>query len=179
MGWKKEASVDAPVALFFGAGTLYNRDDREYLVKAFPSFIQFRKERVELSCFFPMPFFESARIDLIAAPRTSITNISWNIRTQPLKDPPALLGYFHATYKDHPNPERGHDLVLLDTRMAEGGGDWSGNFIGTSFIFSDRANLNTLEGDPRFSSTTAKRLKPMAQALKNGAAAVITGVAAT
>src|SRR5258705_12010185 len=61
-----------------------------------------------------------------------------------------MLGYFHATYKDHPHPERGQDLVLLDTRKTEGGGDWSGNFIGTSFIFSDRANLNTLEGDPRF-----------------------------
>jgi hypothetical protein len=147
---RKEASVDAPVALFFGAGTLYNRDDREYLVKAFPSFIRFGKERVELSCFFPMPFFESAKFELIGAPKTSITNISWSIRIQPLKDPPALLGYFHATYKDHPHPERGQDLVLLDTRNTEGGGDWSGNFIGTSFIFSDRANLNTLEGDPRF-----------------------------
>lgn len=147
---RKEASIDAPLALFFGAGTLYNRDDREYLVKAFPSFIRFDKERVELSCFFPMPFFKSARIELIGAPKDSVTNISWSIRTQPLKDPPALLGYFHATYKDHPRPERGHDLVLLDTQKTEGGSDWSGNFIGTSFIFSERANLNTLEGDPRF-----------------------------
>jgi hypothetical protein len=40
--------------------------------------------------------------------------------------------------------------VLLDTRKTEGGGDWSGSFVGTSFIFSDRANLTTLEGDPRF-----------------------------
>ncbi len=32
----------------------------------------------------------------------------------------------------------------------KGGGDWSGSFVGTSFIFSDRANLGTLEGDPRF-----------------------------
>jgi len=29
-----------------------------------------------------------------------------------------------------PNPEPGHDLVLLDTRKTEGGGDWSGHFIG-------------------------------------------------
>jgi hypothetical protein len=147
---RKESSVDAPVALFFGAGTLYNRDNREYLVRAFPSFIRFDKERVELSCFFPMPFFESARIELIPGAKDSVTNINWNIRTQPLKDPPAQLGYFHATYNDHPHPERGQDLILLDTRKTEGGGDWSGNFIGTSFIFSDRANLNTLEGDPRF-----------------------------
>jgi hypothetical protein len=39
---------------------------------------------------------------------------------------------------------------LLDTRTTEGGGEWSGSFVGTSFIFSDRAVLNTLEGDPRF-----------------------------
>src|SRR5947199_6060789 len=41
-------------------------------------------------------------------------------------------------------------MVLLDTRKAEGGGDWSGQFVGTSFIFSHDAVLNTLEGDPRF-----------------------------
>jgi hypothetical protein len=40
--------------------------------------------------------------------------------------------------------------VLLDTRKVEGGGDWSGSFVGTSFIFSERAVLGTLEGDPRF-----------------------------
>jgi hypothetical protein len=60
------------------------------------------------------------------------------------------VGYFHASYRDHGVPERGKDLVLLDTRLAEGSQEWSGSFVGTSFIFSDRANLETLEGDPRF-----------------------------
>src|SRR6202044_2660092 len=46
--------------------------------------------------------------------------------------------------------ERGRDLTLLDTREVEGGGNWSGHLVGTSFIFSHNANLNTLEGDPRF-----------------------------
>ena len=62
--------------------------------------------------------------------------IIWRIFTQPIAD--------------FPKPEPGHDLVLLDTRKTEGGGDWSGHFIGNSWIFSDRANLTTLEGDPRF-----------------------------
>ena len=44
----------------------------------------------------------------------------------------------------------GKDIELLDTRNVEGGGDWSGQFIGTSFIFSHDADLRTLEGDPRF-----------------------------
>ena len=66
------------------------------------------------------------------------------------KNPPSHVGYFHATYRDHPNPEVGKDLVLLDTRDTEDGGDWSGQLVGTSWVFSDRAVLNTLEGDPRF-----------------------------
>jgi hypothetical protein len=40
--------------------------------------------------------------------------------------------------------------VLLDTRGIESSEDWSGSFIGTSFTFTDSAELRTLEGDPRF-----------------------------
>ena len=143
-------SVNAPMALFFGAGTLYNRDGREYLVKAFPSYIRFEATNVELACFFPMPFFKSARVELIGPPKQSVRNVSWQAGFQAFKAQPNQVGYFHATYRDFPLPEPGRDLVLLDTREAEGGGDWSGNFIGNSWIFSDRANLGTLEGDPRF-----------------------------
>ena len=144
------ASIEAPVALFFGAGTLYNRDEREYLVKAFPVHIRFDAERVHLACYFPMPFFRAAKIELIGNGASDLTDIHWSARCQPFRDPPQHVGYFHATYRDHPNPERGKDLVLLDTRETEGSGEWSGSFVGTSFIFSDRASLPTLEGDPRF-----------------------------
>jgi hypothetical protein len=147
---RNNPSVDAPVALFFGAGTLYNRANREFLVKAFPVFIRFDTQRVELSCFFPMPFFESAKIELIGAPTESTSDIAWNFGYEPYNDPSSHVGYFHATYRDHPNPQLGQDLVFLDTRETEGGGDWSGSFVGTSWIFSDRAVLSTLEGDPRF-----------------------------
>ena len=147
---RNEPSIDAPVALFFGAGTLYNRDQRPYLVRAFPVNIHFGISNVELACYFPMPFFKSARLELIGPPHESVTNIQWQVLTQRLHAPPSSVGYFHATYRDHPNPQMGRDLVLLDTRETEGGGDWSGSFIGNSWIFSDRANLGTLEGDPRF-----------------------------
>lgn len=143
-------SVDAPVALFFGAGTLYNRDDREYLVKAFPMNVRYDSNRVHLACYFPMPFFDSARIELAGNGQTDLTGIHWSVRYHPLKQPPDHVTHFHATYRDHPNPEPGRDLILLDTNEAEGGGDWSGSFVGTSWIFSHRAVLNTLEGDPRF-----------------------------
>ncbi len=177
---RKEASVEAPVALFFGAGTLYNRDGLSFLVKAFPSFLQFAGTNVVLADFFPMPYFNSVRIELIGSPNGSITNVSWNVVTQPLKDPPQNVGYFHATYRDFTNPIAGQDLVLLDTREVEGGGDWSGNFVGNSWVFSDRANLGTLEGDPRcFSSTTARHRRGKALARRNGAAAAIIGAGTT
>ena len=96
-----------------------------------------------------MPFFHSAKIELLNPAETPL-EAAWSLRYAPYKDPPAHVGYFHATYRDHRDPVPGRDLVLLDTRETEGGGDWSGQLVGASWIFSDRAVLNTLEGDPRF-----------------------------
>ena len=146
---RRDPSIDTPVALFFGTGTLYNRDHREYLVKAFPVNVRFSKDRIYLDCYFPMPFFKSARIELMGSDR-AIHGIEWNIRYMPLHEPANQLSYFHATYNNFPQPALGNDLVLLDTRNTEGGGNWSGQLVGTSFIFSHSANLRTLEGDPRF-----------------------------
>ena len=144
---RADASIDAPIGLFFGAGILYNRDNREYLVKSLPMVVRYDPDRVHLSCYLPMPFFRSARVELTG---DGVSGVEWRIRWAAFKDPPNHVGYLHATYRDHPSPEPGQDLVLLDTRQTEGGGAWSGSFIGTSFIFSHDAVLNTLEGDPRF-----------------------------
>lgn len=147
---RSEPSIDAPVALFFGAGTLYNRDDREYLVKGFPIHIRYDAERVHLACFYPMPYHRSARIELVGNPEQTIPGLRCRVRTQRFADPPDHVGYFHATYTDIPKPEFGHDMVMLDTRGIEGSRDWSGQFVGMSWIFSHDAVLTTLEGDPRF-----------------------------
>ncbi len=147
---RKAPSVDAPVSLFFGSGTLHNRGDKKFLVKALPVNVRFDKGRVQLACYFPMPFFSSARVELAGPDGMAIPDVSWSIRTEPYRDPPDHVGYFHATYRDHPDPAPGRDNVFLDTDTVEGGGPWCGSFVGTSFIFSDRAVLTTLEGDPRF-----------------------------
>jgi hypothetical protein len=147
---RAQPSVDVPISLFYGAGTLYNRDNREYLVKSFPMVIRYADGRIHFACYLPMPFFKSARIELGGAGTDTIRDIAWNVRYAPLRAHPADLGYLHATYRDFPTPEPGKDLVLLNTTEVEGGGDWSGQFIGTSFIFSHAADLRTLEGDPRF-----------------------------
>ncbi|MDB6026580.1 MAG: hypothetical protein JWM68_2803 [Verrucomicrobiales bacterium] len=145
----KHPSVNVPLALFFGAGTLYNRDNRQDFVKAFPLQIRFEGNEVKLTCAFPMRFFKSALCTLYNG-KKELSSVKWTVKTEPLHGPANQSAYFHATYQDFPAPEAGKDLVLLDTRKVEGGGDWSGSFVGTSFIFSDRANLTTLEGDPRF-----------------------------
>jgi hypothetical protein len=147
---RTQSSIDAPIALFFGTGTLYNRDGREYLVKAFPVHVRYDDQRVHLACYFPMPFFHSAHVELVGTESAAFPDVHWSLRYAPYRDPIHHVAYFHATYRDHPEPERGKDLVLLDTTLAEGGGDWSGHLVGTSFIFSHRADLGTLEGDPRF-----------------------------
>jgi hypothetical protein len=138
-------SVDAPLALFFGAGVLRDAIDGHHLVKAMPMSIWHGTDNVLLSCAFPMPFFKSARIELQGAEGALL-----RVHVEPLRDPPNHVGYFHATYRDFPKPGRGKDLVLLDTRGIEGSQDWTGSFVGTSWIFSHNAVLGTLEGDPRF-----------------------------
>src|SRR5262249_16824498 len=62
---REQPSIDAPVALFYGTGTLYNRDGREHLVKGFPIHVRDDGKRVHLACYFPMPFFRSAQIELV------------------------------------------------------------------------------------------------------------------
>jgi hypothetical protein len=147
---RAQPSIDAPAALFYGTGTLYNRDGREYLVRGFPVHVRDDGRRVHLACYFPMPFFRSARVELVGPEATAIPEVRWGVRYVPYRDPPNHVAYFHATYADHPRPELGKDLVLLDTRQVEGSAEWSGHLVGMSFIFSHRAVLSTLEGDPRF-----------------------------
>jgi hypothetical protein len=148
-------SVDAPLPLFFGAGTLYDRDDRAYLVRALLTHIRFDPAtatdaaRVDLASYFPMPFFASAAIELVAG-EVALPPVRWRIRTVPVTEAPAAQGYFHATFADHGVPTPGEDLVILDTRGAEGSEVWCGTFAGMSWTFSDRGIYTTLEGDPRF-----------------------------
>jgi hypothetical protein len=115
-----------------------------------PMNIRFQEGRVHLACYFPMPYFQSAHIELLGPEGKTIDDVRWAIRTQAFTDPANHVGYFHATFADHENPELGQDMIFLDTRKEEGSENWTGSFVGTSFIFSDNAILHTLEGDPRF-----------------------------
>jgi hypothetical protein len=146
---RAEASVDAPLALFFGAGTLFNRNDAEWLVRGLLVNIHFDANEVRLATYLPMPFATGARIELVGADE-ELRDVRYEIRSRADARPQPWAAHFHATYRDHASPIPGQDLLLLRTADVEGGGDFCGSFVGTSFIFSDRAELTTLEGDPRF-----------------------------
>ena len=106
--------------------------------------------RIHLACYFPDAFLPlgAYRAGGIGDGGDSRSPVACSLRA--LHDPASHVAYFHATYTDHARPEAGKDLVLLDTRNVELSEQWSGHLVGTSFIFSHRANLTTLEGDPRF-----------------------------
>ncbi len=143
-------SIDAPAGLFFGTATLMRDPDQEYIVKAFPMTVRYVDGVFEFATYFPMPFMKSARIELAEATGSNLNDVAWSVRAQPYSGPANAVGHFHATHRDFPSPEHGHDLVLLDTRQTEGGGDWCGHFVGTTYQFTTRGELRTLEGDPRF-----------------------------
>ncbi|MBI4602896.1 MAG: DUF2961 domain-containing protein [Planctomycetes bacterium] len=147
---RRVPSVDAPLGLFFGTASLLRGEGREHVVKSFPMTVRWQAGRFHFATYFPMPFLRSARIELSEAQGASIEGVRWEARHVPYRDPPNWVGLFHATHRDFPHPEPGRDLVLLDTREAEGGGVWCGHVVGTTYLFTRTANLSTLEGDPRF-----------------------------
>ena len=143
-------SVDAPIGLFFGTASLMRDPGQEFIVKSFPMTVRFADGQFEFATHFPMPFLKSARIEISESLGASLEQVEWSVRTQSFTGPANSTGHFHATHRDFPSPERGRDLVLLDTTQVEGGGDWCGHLVGTTYQFTTNGQLGTLEGDPRF-----------------------------
>ena len=102
-------------------GTLYNRDGREYLVKGFPVNVRYDGERVHLACYFPMPFFRSARIELVGpateADRRRALERALHALPRPGQPRRLLPRHLRATI---PAPEPGKDLVAA--RHSQGRG---------------------------------------------------------
>lgn len=147
---RREPSVDAPLGLFFGTGSLMRDPGQEAIVASFPMTVRVEEGQMLFATYFPMPFHRAARIELADTSGEPMRDVTWEVRHEPYTGPPNHVGYFHATYRDFPEPEPGRDLVLLDTRSVEGGGPWAGHFVGTTYLFTRDGVLRTLEGDPRF-----------------------------
>ena len=139
-----------------------------------------RREQVRLACYFPMPFFRRHAFELIdGLDRTSL-QVSWADPLPPYNDPPSHVGYFHATYRDHPNPEPGQGLGpprhARQPKAAATGRATSWACPGSSRTVRCWTRWKAIPGS---SSTTAGRRRPRAPARRSGAAAAITGAAGT
>ena len=148
--------------------------------RRFPSASASTSERVYLACYFPMPFFRSARIELVEAGGGEISGRragAFAMRRSAIRR--KHVGYFHATYADHPDPELGKDLVLLDTRKAEGGGDWSGQLRRhVVHLLAPRRSEHARRRSAVLLRRQPDAAGPGHRAPRNGAAAAITGAAA-
>jgi hypothetical protein len=101
--------------------------------------------------FFPMPFFKSARIELVNESDTPISDVevTLNVVAGP---PPSSSAYFHAQWRDENPTLPYHDYTVLETR---GHGHYVGAVLVMSSVRYDPAKRNEgqrwhLEGDARF-----------------------------
>lgn len=141
-------SIDAPIALFFGVGIVFNHGAREHLSKGLMASVEYRDSAVTLRCSWPMPFLEHGRIEIVGPDGVEVDYV---VAHERLTTPDDHFGYFHATHTDHPEAVEGEYIQLLDTDRVEGGGPWAGHIVGLSWIFTHTGRvMPTVEGHPRF-----------------------------
>src|SRR6185369_6886584 len=64
---RAEPSIDAPIGLFFGSGSLHDRSGAAFLVRGLLATVRFDAAAVTLSMYYPMPFFRRMRLELVGA----------------------------------------------------------------------------------------------------------------
>ncbi len=113
MTWdgKPTAQVEAPLGAFFGGHRKVFKDSYSALLLGYSP--------KDMYCYFPMPFWKSARIEIENRGRQTIDSLRAKIRHKPASARPyaeRACGYFYAQYhREFPRTE-GHDYTYLDWR---------------------------------------------------------------
>lgn len=129
-------AVEAPLGSFFAIG--------EYGVGIRPRSLMVGMDSSNnLYCYFPMPFYEHARIELTNQTGAALSNIAYEIQHKAQPDLTADLGYFKTQYTTTTPSTPGRDLVFLDTTGA-------GHLVGVVQSVSGPSTRINLEGDERF-----------------------------
>jgi hypothetical protein len=161
-------AVDSPLGPFFGTGYWPVPDPPGTLPRygLVPTMLQ--KGKVELGRiatrslpvgagedgfynFFPMPFYKSARVELVNESDTPLSGVEVTVNTV-AGPPPASSAYFHAQWREENPTLPYHDYTVLETRG-------HGHYVGAVLVMSS-VNYNPakrgevqrwyLEGDARF-----------------------------
>jgi hypothetical protein len=103
------AQVEAPLGAFFGG-------HRKVLGDSYSALL-FGYSPAEMYCYFPMPFWKSARIEVVNRGRREVASLHAEIRPKPAAVrayDERTCGYFFARYhREFPRTE-GHDYTYLD-----------------------------------------------------------------
>ena len=98
-----------------------------------------------------MPFFRSARIELVGAGAAAIPGVKWARALRALQGPAQPCRLLPRDLsRPSARPSAGTTWSCSTPPRPKAAATGPGSFVGTSFIFSHNAVLNTLEGDPRF-----------------------------
>ncbi|HEV2456032.1 MAG TPA: DUF2961 domain-containing protein, partial [Verrucomicrobiae bacterium] len=137
---EKQPAIDVPIGLFFGGGgeTYANcRDIPEMSLHTL--FYGFNGTNHEFYCYWPMPYWRSARLELVNESGVDLKSVSCQIQYKPstvLAYPEGQAGYFCAKRTLARDPGRG----LFNTVFDESG---QGRVVGISFYSTKYA----MDGD--------------------------------
>jgi len=143
----EEPGVEAPVGDFFACG-----HGKRMVVDSLPVQVS---ESGSLTCYWRMPFRESARITVTNEHPTDGTGLYWQVDYLSVPEMPAGTPYFRAHYRREHPCEMGTDYLLLQT---EGKGHYVGSVMsitmcqdgwfgeGDDFFFIDGEEIPSLQG---------------------------------
>jgi len=168
-GWYEghAVQVDAPIGLFFACGfaaepagkclgdyTVFHNEQRVEQIRLG----RVRTEAIPVGeledstfyCYFPMPFWSSAKIELLNMAGKTAENVSWEIGVSGRKYQPDESGHFWAIYRQEDGTLNHRDYIVAEMRG-------TGKFVGCVMRLSSRRNPDKrgfqrgfLEGDARF-----------------------------
>ncbi|MGD8748878.1 MAG: DUF2961 domain-containing protein [Balneolaceae bacterium] len=132
---EKEPSVVVPVGDFFGSGFKYKQNFSKYVGMSSGGYY----------CYFPMPFKNKARIEVINQTRQEVYAFYYHVDYYKMdKSLPDDTPYFHARWKRNIRTSSNSNYVALDTKGR-------GYYVGTNFSGQPyNGSLVYLEGDEMF-----------------------------
>ncbi len=130
---RPEPAVEAPVGDFFA-----NCFGRRSEVVSLPVVVE---DADSYNCFWPMPFRESARIEIVNQSARPLSLLYYNIDWIEKPVPPDTP-YFHARYRQEYPVRAGQDYVVLQTRG-------KGHYVGTVLAVRTRSPAWFGEGDEK------------------------------
>ena len=132
---EESPSVDAPLGLFFGSG-LGLAHVRSLLMGMDTS--------GTLYCYFPMPYWHSAEVELRNASDADVSAVEFAVGVSDEAYPQGQTGYFRARHHDRRVGPRDGDYVILEVRGR-------GHYVGTVLAISggEPGWPRYLEGDER------------------------------